>query len=232
MYIWLFPLTAYDFITDELPRTLYLCILLRIPALYYSRVTRVFQDARLSMPDIQRMYSMSDSDVDIYHADWAPEAQPYLTYKQPASNPNLNPPPTLLRFRGSWNEFIDSMVAEWQVQNIISALLLSAVLTLLQIDGIGTDILCRTTAIISLVCSLMSILYCCVFIARFGTMKKLYKAASWAEVCLLHFFFVKIPAHGNTGSTKDRNCSIVERVGVFGYANDLALVVGHHNKLF
>ncbi|KAJ7680054.1 hypothetical protein B0H17DRAFT_74584 [Mycena rosella] len=46
---------AFLFVFDSIPRLFYLHLLLRIPSLYFSRVTRIFEDARLSLPDIKRM---------------------------------------------------------------------------------------------------------------------------------------------------------------------------------
>ncbi|TFK25149.1 hypothetical protein FA15DRAFT_571701, partial [Coprinopsis marcescibilis] len=66
---------------------------------------------------------------------------------------------------------IDSVMREWKTFNIISALLLSAILTILQIDSAATDALTRYTALASLVCALTSLLYGCIYIVRFGTMK-------------------------------------------------------------
>ncbi len=43
------------FITETLPRLFYLHALLRLPALYFSRVARIFEDAEVSRPDVQRM---------------------------------------------------------------------------------------------------------------------------------------------------------------------------------
>lgn len=43
------------FVLDVLPRLIYLNILLRLPLLYFSRVARIFREAEVSRPDIQRM---------------------------------------------------------------------------------------------------------------------------------------------------------------------------------
>ncbi|KAH6890078.1 hypothetical protein BKA70DRAFT_1572553 [Coprinopsis sp. MPI-PUGE-AT-0042] len=42
-------------VTDSLPRQLYLNLLLRLPAMYFTRVSRIFEDAEVSKRDIQRM---------------------------------------------------------------------------------------------------------------------------------------------------------------------------------
>lgn len=52
---------------------------------------------------------------------------------------------------------------------------------MLQIDAAAADPITRTAALLSLICGLMSLLFGCMYIIRFGTMRKPYKAASWAE---------------------------------------------------
>jgi hypothetical protein len=39
-------------------------------------------------------------------------------------NPS-NVPPSLSRFKSSWEEFVDTLIKEWKTLNIVSALLLS-----------------------------------------------------------------------------------------------------------
>ncbi|KAJ6467501.1 hypothetical protein C8R47DRAFT_813192 [Mycena vitilis] len=160
------------FIFIRIPHQVYLHILLRLPMLYFSRVSRLFEDANLSLPDIRRMA--------VANADQWKDGTPgsFLTAWIPydaAVSPNL------LNFRHSWEGFIDSLLREWKTQNVVSALMLSAILTMLQIDAAASDPLARTTAILSLISALMSLLFGSMYIIRFGTMRKMYKAASWAE---------------------------------------------------
>jgi len=58
----------------------------------------------------------------------------------------------------------------------------SAIVTILQIDGAANDPIARHAALLSLICALMSLLYGCIYIIRFGSMRKTYKAAEWAAV--------------------------------------------------
>lgn len=55
---------------------------------------------------------------------------------------------------------------------------------MLQIDGAGTVPVLKYAAILSLICALMSLLYRCMYIIRFGSMKRMDKAASWAEASI------------------------------------------------
>jgi hypothetical protein len=56
------------------------------------------------------------------------------------------------------------------------------ILTLFQIEDASNSPTTRTTALISLICSLMSLLYGGTYILRFGTMRGMDKAVRWAEV--------------------------------------------------
>ncbi|KAJ7339203.1 hypothetical protein DFH08DRAFT_705094, partial [Mycena albidolilacea] len=95
--------------------------------------------------------------------------------------PDAIVPPHLLNFRHSWEGFIDSLLRQWETQNYVSALLLAAIITMLQIDAAASDPIARTTAILSLISALMSVLFGSMYIIRFGTMRKMYKAAIWAD---------------------------------------------------
>ncbi|KAJ6616982.1 hypothetical protein B0H10DRAFT_1346548 [Mycena sp. CBHHK59/15] len=163
-------LIACAFVFDSAPRRLYLHFLLRIPSLYFSRVARIFEDAQLSLPDIKRM-ARATAD------QWNTKESPTMFL---AHHDQMMLPRSLLNFRSSWEGFIDSLMREWKTLNIISVLLLSAILTMLQIDAAANPIT-RTSALFSLICALMSLLYGCMYIIRFGTMRKMHKASSFAN---------------------------------------------------
>ncbi|KAJ7175145.1 hypothetical protein C8R43DRAFT_943413 [Mycena crocata] len=160
------------FLLFRIPQQIYLHLLLRLPLLYFSRVSRLFEDANLSLPDIRRM-AVANADQ---WKDGTPGA--FKTTLFPNDEVVL---PNLLNFRHSWEGFIDSLLREWKTQNVVSALMLSAILTMLQIDAAAADPIARTTALLSLICALMSLLFGSMYIIRFGTMRKMYKAASWAD---------------------------------------------------
>ncbi|KAF7309414.1 hypothetical protein MIND_00312200 [Mycena indigotica] len=139
---------------------------LRLPSLYFSRVARVFEDAETSKPDIQRMLRAGSK-----HRN---RSMRWVNH-----NPTLLTP-TLITLLSSWEVFIDSLMREWKTLNVVSVLLMSAILTLLQIDSAAHPIT-RSTALFSLMCSLFSLLYGCMYIIRFGTMRTIHKAASFAH---------------------------------------------------
>lgn len=165
------------FLCDTLPRVIYLHILLRIPSLYFSRVARIFEDAEVSKPDIQRMieacgrdgshimgqaplgpgpanestngYTHKQQNVNntmntlaVPNNTWSPSAAPAtnlaavsmidlplpLPLPDEWSSPLVSP--SLVRFKISWEAFIDSLMREWKTLNVVSALLLSYVLSL------------------------------------------------------------------------------------------------------
>ena len=232
------------FMMDTLPRHFYLNFLLHLPALYFSRVARIFEDAEVSKPDIQRMIetgsgggvgffdipsssegghlsfggrhtessrgpSMSPGAVSgigiSSQVGIAPSSGLVQHQQQPLPYPeDWAPPlvsPALMRFKGSWETFIDSLLREWKTLNLVSVLLLSsvhpfpsdfaplsnpthvsAIMTLFQVNTAASDPIIRNTAFVSLICALMSLSYGCMYIIRFGTMKSMYRATRWAEV--------------------------------------------------
>ncbi|KAJ7065422.1 hypothetical protein C8F01DRAFT_1125580 [Mycena amicta] len=156
-------------VEDALEKVYGYVILLRIPSLYFSRVARVFEDARTSIPDIHRMARARSN-------QWK-QPNEILTWADYDPEPL---PSSLIHLRASWESFIDSLMREWKTINVVSVLLMSAILTLLQIESAAHPIT-RTTALFSLLCSLMSLLYGCIYIIRFGTMRKMHKASSFAK---------------------------------------------------
>jgi hypothetical protein len=106
---------------DTVPRQLYLHSQLRLPSLYFSRVTRIFEDAAVSRPEIQRI-------IDAYESVGTMDAQNVSTrivlpFPEEWVPPNVSP--ALARFKRSWESFVDSLVREWKTLNVLSALLLS-----------------------------------------------------------------------------------------------------------
>jgi len=177
---------SLSLIFDVVPRQLYLHFLLRLPYLYFSRVTRIFEEADMSMLEIKEM-AVADL--------------PQLQYTFIYFPHRMDMGPHMSNLKASWEGFIDSLLKEWKTLNIISALLLSyvlhfgrlprvlrlpvsnsAILTILQFQGVGADPLTRNCALSSLICALMSLLYGCMYIIRFGTMRRPHKAAEWALV--------------------------------------------------
>ncbi|KAF8159937.1 hypothetical protein B0H34DRAFT_674211 [Crassisporium funariophilum] len=153
---------------STIPKHVYLHMLLRLPSLYFSRVARIFEEADLTLPEIKKMAleTASHGKRDEYDIQMA--------FEGPAV------PPAYERLKTTWESFIDSVMREWKTFNIISVLLLSAILTILQIETAASDPVTRYTALFSLICALISLLFGCMYIIRFGSMRKTYKAAEWA----------------------------------------------------
>ncbi|KAI6038095.1 hypothetical protein EDC04DRAFT_3113890 [Pisolithus marmoratus] len=180
---------AKDFLTDTVPRQLYLHLMLRLPSLYFSRIARLFEDADVSQPDIDKL--LRSCEASNRARDRRERMSPIPQTAHPHNHdPGLpfsddwtaaNVGPALVRFKTSWESFIDSLLREWKTLNLVSALLLSAILSMFQNTEMAYDPVIRTTALLSLTCALMSLSYGCVYIVRFATMKTMYKAARWAQ---------------------------------------------------
>lgn len=126
------------FILDTLPRQFYLHLLLRLPSLYFSRIARVYEDAQLSKPDLDRMiesYSSSGQQQQRQRISRSSPIPPGAHYHPAPALPfpdewtTTNVSPALIRFKQSWEDFIDSLLREWKTLNLVSALLHSSVST-------------------------------------------------------------------------------------------------------
>ena len=206
------------FILDTLPRQIYLHLLLRLPSLYFSRIARVYEDAQLSKPDLDCMvesYSSSRQQQQRQRIVRSSPIPPGAHYHPAATLPfpddwtTTNVSPALIRFKQSWEAFVDSLMREWKTLNLVSALLLSsvsivsllvdiliilivlngrAIISMFQSQVMANDPVIRTAALLSLTSALMSLSYGCIYIVRFGTMRSMYKATRWAEVSITEFF--------------------------------------------
>ncbi|KAG1724919.1 hypothetical protein EDB19DRAFT_1897842 [Suillus lakei] len=156
------------FLMDTVPRQIYLA----------------FTDAELSRPDIQRLIDACAPQLQNPSSSPIPPGahyhpQPALPLADEWTIANVSP--ALIRFKHSWEAFIDSLLREWKTLNLVSALLLSAILSMFQNTEIAQDPVTRTAALLSLTSALMSLSFGCIYIVRFGTMRSMYKATRWAE---------------------------------------------------
>ncbi|KAH0839529.1 hypothetical protein J3R83DRAFT_387 [Lanmaoa asiatica] len=247
---------ARYFILDTLPRQIYLHLLLRIPSLYFSRIAKVYEDAQLSKPDLERMidsYSSSRQQQEqqriVRSSPIPPGAHyhpaPVLPFPDEWTSTNVSP--ALVRFKQSWEAFIDSLLREWKTLNLVSALLHSsvsisspiasilmilhifngrAIISMFQSQVMANDPVIRTAALLSLTSALMSLSYGCIYIVRFGTMRSMFKATRWAEVGVNYYLlFVSLTSLSSIGSGKNYNVHFVECMGAAGYARCLACLV-------
>jgi hypothetical protein len=91
----------FTFLFDTFPRQLYLSALLYLPTLYYTRVTRILEDAEQMIPAVRKLYS--------------------------SNSPQQETASFIASFKVSWELFVDSIMREWNTLNIVSVLLLSYV---------------------------------------------------------------------------------------------------------
>ncbi|KAH0582322.1 hypothetical protein H2248_010265 [Termitomyces sp. 'cryptogamus'] len=145
---------------------IYLPCLLYLPTLYVSRVDEILRGVQRSKPDIQRRIASGLRNI------------PHPSEPAPVGATNSKVIDDLIK---SWEYLVDSLIREWETLNIISVLLSAAILTTLQIDGAATDPYTRYSALLALVCSLMSLLYGSIYIMRFNTMRRTRKVVEWAE---------------------------------------------------
>ncbi|EIW62185.1 uncharacterized protein TRAVEDRAFT_45020 [Trametes versicolor FP-101664 SS1] len=180
-----------SFFVDSLPRQLYLWSLLWLPALYWHRVARVFEDAEVSKPEIQRLIDACgefahDPSVDTmiatgFATPTGPKSPPFpgMPFPEEWTPPVVSP--ALARFKNSWELFVDTLMREWKTFNLVSALLCTTILTIFQIEDAAADPITRWSSLMSLVFALMSLSYGCVYIVQFGSMRSMDRASRWAE---------------------------------------------------
>ncbi|KAF8624590.1 hypothetical protein AX17_007083 [Amanita inopinata Kibby_2008] len=138
-----------------IPRFSYLATLLFLPFFYRSRVHQIFKSVSLTENEIATLFASG--------------VAPY----EPAKLKHFE------QVKRSWNEFIDSLYKEWNTLNIVSVLLLTAIYNVLQLGGTGSALV-QCTALMSIISALMSLTYGCLYIIRFETMRRPYKAMQWA----------------------------------------------------
>ncbi|EDR00392.1 uncharacterized protein LACBIDRAFT_314305 [Laccaria bicolor S238N-H82] len=76
---------------------------------------------------------------------------------------------------------LDSLSKDWEMVNGVSAFLISAILTLLQIPQASNDPITKNTAQLSLICALMGLVYGYIYMVRFGTMRSIFRSSKWEE---------------------------------------------------
>lgn len=111
------PLSEYlwSFLTDFLPRQIYVHLLLRLPSLYSNRVGQILDDADLSLVE------MKDMALRALAADH--KAIQYIASLRHGSEPREILPPAYQQVKERWEIFVDSLLEEWRTLNIVSALL-------------------------------------------------------------------------------------------------------------
>ncbi|PPQ90047.1 hypothetical protein CVT25_006340 [Psilocybe cyanescens] len=156
-----------NILLDSIPRQIYLHLLLRLPAVYFSRVSAIFEESGLTLPEIKQMaIETTFEKKGIHHVSQYESSTVPIRYE---------------RVSESWNSFVDSLLRDWNTYNIVSALILSAILTILQIDTAAQDPPIRYTLLVSQICAVVSLLLGCLYSIRFdSSMRKTYKAAEWA----------------------------------------------------
>ncbi|GAB1528212.1 hypothetical protein RhiTH_011404 [Rhizoctonia solani] len=117
---------------DQALRQMYRHFLLRLPSVYFTRVSKVFEEAELSRVEVQKMIDASKRARNRRIRRGRRQAQSESQASQdldfwPNEREWTTPivSPSLQRFKQSWDEFMDSLQKEWKTLNVVSALLLS-----------------------------------------------------------------------------------------------------------
>ncbi len=112
---------VFAFLSDTLPRQIYLHFLLRLPSLYFSRVDRIFTDADLTLSEIKDMAlcaTAEDSAILYTHMlNFGHDVHSEVAID--------SLPPSYRRLKDGWESFIDNLMKEWKTLNIVSGLLVA-----------------------------------------------------------------------------------------------------------
>ncbi|KAF9445739.1 hypothetical protein P691DRAFT_805229 [Macrolepiota fuliginosa MF-IS2] len=159
---------AWTFLTDTLPRQLYICSLLRLPALYCSRVEPLSRDANMVLKELLNKAveasSRGEKDFQTQMSECGLDPS-YDTFA-------TSLPPAYQRLANRWGIFIENLMREWKTMNIVSGLLVSGILSIFQTNGASNDPVTRHLAFWSLLSALLSLLYGCSLIVQFSRMRK------------------------------------------------------------
>ncbi|KAL1702335.1 hypothetical protein EV121DRAFT_271812 [Schizophyllum commune] len=146
------------FLWRFVPATLYLCVLFRLPALYFSRVARVFENAELCRRDSIRMAAARatqwEKALGSSHASGGSQDRAYGGIRNYGYGYHFHEPQgdmlsfPLLQFKKTWEQFIDNLLQEWKI------------------EAAAADPILRTAALLALICTLMSLLYGCLYTVR------------------------------------------------------------------
>ena len=91
---------------------IYRHMLLRLPSMYFTRISRLFEEAEVTRLEIQGMIDGAANGWDWTRlTDWNP----------------AHASPALRCFKRSWEEFIEIVIQEWKTLNVVSVLLLGCV---------------------------------------------------------------------------------------------------------
>lgn len=160
-----------EFVFDSIPHQVYSTVaFLQIPTFYQMRVFRAFEDVEISIPEIRG--AMLDITQQKLEGDNPVKTRP----RRPSSKSDAKKFKKLLE---AWKEFVETVVKEWETFNIISALLLSAILSILQMDVAVIPII-RYPALISLFCAFISLTFGSIYVSKFSEMKRASVAAEFA----------------------------------------------------
>ncbi|TFK72066.1 hypothetical protein BDN72DRAFT_378122 [Pluteus cervinus] len=151
----------------------YVLLLFRFPAMYFDRFAHVLEHMDLTRQQVD----------DVVYARRRSEQQP---------QPNLGHvaeaeiPQGLVRFRKCWESLMESLSKEWETMNIVSVLLLGIDVGMIQISDIASQAPTRAASLLSLLCSLTSLLCGCIYAMRTPSMRRVTESTKWIEETIQH----------------------------------------------
>lgn len=111
--------TGVFFFLEVIVGQIYFHVLLRLPSLYFSRVSRIFDEANLNLFEIAEMVFETAGTPD---SKEKPHVDLNLQVSQQVA-PKIRP--QYERLKSSWEAFIDALIREWETFNIVSVMLLT-----------------------------------------------------------------------------------------------------------
>jgi hypothetical protein len=122
---------------DQMLRQIYRHFLLRLPSVYFTRVSKVFEEAELSRVEVQKMIDASKRARSrrLRRGHRQAQSESHARHQMPVDSLDFWPSdrewttpivsPSLQSFKQSWDELMESLQKEWKTLNVVSALLLS-----------------------------------------------------------------------------------------------------------
>ncbi|KIJ92684.1 hypothetical protein K443DRAFT_13420 [Laccaria amethystina LaAM-08-1] len=183
------------FMSDTLPRLVYHnLLLLRLPVMYSSRVARMAGLEFNSHGEGRGGVGVDSASGTAFHGGSGEQVYP------PGSSGHQGSPGVSGAAPNgfdSWQAFIDLLLKEWKTLNVVSAVLTSTILAILQIPKAADDLITRSTGLLLFICALMSLLYGYIYIVRFGIMRILL-CAGHAQIERRNFPMLDLGAINNT----------------------------------
>ncbi|KAL1702333.1 hypothetical protein EV121DRAFT_271810 [Schizophyllum commune] len=102
-------------LVQRIPTEIYLCLYLRLPPSYFSRIAAIFEDSQLGIGDVKCLRRLCDKSTPL--AD--------RLFLQKEINRVEGKYPSLQHLKEPWRKHIDNLMKEWKTLNIVAGLVLT-----------------------------------------------------------------------------------------------------------